>query len=40
MGELAAELMLERLASPDAAPRVARVPTNLVVRKSTFPLGE
>jgi len=38
MGKLAAELMLERLASPDAPPRVERVPTNLVVRKSTFPL--
>lgn len=40
MGELAAELMLERLASEDAPPRVERVPTTLVMRKSTFPLEQ
>lgn len=39
MGELAAELMLERLASPDAPARIERVPTSLVVRKSTHRVG-
>jgi LacI family transcriptional regulator len=38
MGETAAEMMLERLASPEAAPHVERVPTKLVIRDSTFPL--
>jgi hypothetical protein len=32
--------MLERLASEDAPPRVERVPTTLVMRKSTFPFEQ
>ncbi|GIU92854.1 MAG: LacI family transcriptional regulator [Acidimicrobiia bacterium] len=35
MGEIAAGLLLERLEDPEAKPRVATVPTRLIVRAST-----
>jgi LacI family transcriptional regulator len=38
MGELAAELLLERIQGEETEPRVATVPTELLVRDSTFPL--
>ena len=38
MGQAAAEMILERLASPSTPTRVERVPTQLVVRGSTFPV--
>jgi LacI family transcriptional regulator len=39
MGEIAANLMIERLRSKDAKPRVVTVPTRLVVRDSTTPVS-
>jgi len=38
MGELAAEMLLELIRDESAHPRVATVPTELIVRQSTFPL--
>jgi LacI family transcriptional regulator len=38
MGELAAELLLELIRDESAQPRVVIVPTELIVRQSTFPL--
>jgi LacI family transcriptional regulator len=38
MGAIAARLMLERLQTDDPGPRVEVVPTELIVRESTFPL--
>lgn len=39
MGTIAADLLLERLKDPEAPPRTERVPTELVIRGSTPPLG-
>jgi LacI family transcriptional regulator len=38
MGEVAAELLLERIRDVDAPPRLATVRTELLVRDSTFPI--
>jgi LacI family transcriptional regulator len=39
MGEMAAELLIERIQNPEVGPRTVTLPTQLVVRSSTAALG-